>query len=800
MVEQMVSPENREGQSALGAQYRDASRCVAEFQKASANVPGGYHRCGAGEGYPFQFVSRSFEQLVGYTKEQLEAELDNKFINLVLPEDLPRFASLERSIESSGAGDVAYRIRRRDGQIRWVQDSTMEVELDGERCFQCTIADITDFVQQQEEFARQKLEFETIAVNIPCGYHRCSTRDGFLLEFVSDSFLEVVGYSREELIGRPFMELIHPEDREFFMSHEPALTRDGRVELAYRVLRKDGSVRWIQDSTSKIHYQGKETYQCTLADITDFVRRQDEMVKKTLELTRHKTMLETMERNMPSGYHRCKVEPGCPFLFIGKHFFDIVGFTREEIEQDFGNLYRNLVWPEDIAVMEIYDNIQNWVGKGDSYDTSIYRVKHKDGGYRWVTDSTMYVDTGEEQFFQSTIVDITEYIDSMNEAKEQAEASSRAKSTFLFNASHDIRTPMNAIQGFAHIIEENADDPQLVLQTVKKIQTASQTLMTLMNDVLDLARIERGKEELNLEPVYIIDQGRNLYQMFAASMEEAGLEFKLDVDITHTHISCDPLKLTRVGMNMLSNARKFTPAGGTVTFGAKETACDGESVTFHFYTRDTGIGMSAEFLNRAFEQFERERTTTQSGVSGSGLGLAIIKKLTELMGGQVYVKSEPGRGTEIGVVITFALAEPEELGTNAQEGAASDFSGLRVLLVEDNEFNREIARYVFESVGFQVEEAENGVACLDKLNGAPAGHFDAVLMDIQMPLMDGYRATREIRRFGDPRIARIPIIAMTANAFDSDRQKCFEAGMDGHIGKPMEAQAVLRELTRVLQA
>ncbi len=782
----------------LNALYREASHRTEFFQKASVNLPGGYHRCSIEEGYPFLFISRSFEELVGYTKEQLCQELDNKFINLVLPEDIPRLTNLERPLIEHRTADVAFRIRRRDGQIRWVQDSILLIEWDGEKCFQCSLADITDFVHQQEQFARQKAEFDSAAENIPCGYHRCSVDNGFRLEFVSESFMEVVGYSREELIGKSFMELIAPEDRAMFMSHEPELAERGKVNLAYRIRRKDGSYRWIQDSTTKVEFNGRPTYQCTLGDITDFVKEQEVLQRNNLELIRKKTTMEAMEANMPSGYHRCKAEAGCPFIYIGKHFTDIVGFSREEIEQDFGNLYQNLIWPEDAGVMRTFDEMCKMQGKGNAYDTSVYRMKHKDGGYRWVTDSTMFVDMGEESYFQATIADITQYMDSMNEAIERAEASSQAKSVFLFNASHDIRTPMNAIKGFAHMIEQNINNPQMVGETISKIQQAADTLMTLMNDVLDLARIEQGKEEVNAQTVDLHENRRNLYELFAAEMKDAGINFVVGGDALHDYVRCDNLKLTRIVMNMLSNAKKFTPAGGTVTFGGTKVRSDGNTGTYRFFVRDTGIGMSKEFLSRAFEQFERERTSTESGVTGSGLGLAIIKKLVELMGGTVDIQSELGKGTEISATLTFPLVRENELQDRELELVNVDMTGKRVLLVEDNAFNREIARYVLEDMHFAVEEAQDGAVCLQKLLGAQPGHYDLILMDLQMPVMDGYRATIEIRNLENKTLAATPIIAMTANAFDEDKQRCLAVGMDGHIGKPIDLKLLARELYRIM--
>ncbi len=385
------------------------------------------------------------------------------------------------------------------------------------------------------------------------------------------------------------------------------------------------------------------------------------------------------------------------------------------------------------------------------------------------------------------------------EALKKAEASSRAKSTFLFNASHDIRTPMNAIKGFTKIIGENPDDTELVMSCVKKIETSSGTLMELLNNVLELSKIESGKDVQEIKRVNLNDFADKMYVMFAQEMSESGINFVNESDITDNIVLADELKCTRIVMNMLGNARKFTPEGGSVTFGIKQqAAAENGRAEYYFYVKDTGIGMSKEFLERAFEQFETERTSTISKSSGSGLGLAIIKRLVEQLDGECKLESEQGKGTEIGARLTLEITEGCEEQRNEAVGQGAVFSGKRVLMVEDNEFNREIARYILEDSGIIVEEAEDGVIALEKLRENAAGYFDFVLMDIQMPNMDGYETTREIRQMTEPEVSDIPIIAMTANAFREDVDKCFDVGMNAHIPKPFDADKLFDELARLI--
>ncbi len=504
--------------------------------------------------------------------------------------------------------------------------------------------------------------------------------------------------------------------------------------------------------------------------------------------------LEALAANLPGGYHRCTTDHSFHLTFISNSFTEITGYTMEQLKNELDGSYIGIVAADD---KEFFLSMAPQLEK-DGFIHCAYRIRRRDGSIRWVQDSTQYVERDGEKYYQCALMDITDQVEELEAARKAAEASSQAKSTFLFNISHDIRTPMNAIKGFTTIIKDHKDDAELVGETITKIEKASNTLMTLMNDVLDLARIEKGKEELNLEPVQMTEHGRELAELFSSEMEELGIHFLVEQNITHTYILCDPIKLARIGMNMLSNAKKFTPRGGTITFGIDEIACDEDTVTYRFYTRDTGVGMSKSFLKRAFEQFERERTSTESGVSGSGLGLAIIKEFVELMGGTVTMESEIGKGTEISAVIAFERVKDRKAPVAEPTETAFDMTGKHVLLVEDNDFNREIAKYILEGMHLVVEEAVNGAVCIEKLMSYDAGTYDLILMDIQMPVMDGYTATMEIRGLADRQKASIPIIAMTANAFDEDKRKCIEAGMDGHVGKPIEPAVLQQEIVKVL--
>ncbi len=524
-------------------------------------------------------------------------------------------------------------------------------------------------------------------------------------------------------------------------------------------------------------------------------QKEIELQKQYAESKERKEFLESMAKNLPGGYHRCTTDHSFRVTFASNSFIQVTGYDIDQLNEEFGGSYMGLVHEDD---KEMFMALAPQLEREGSIKC-FYRIRRKDGKIRWVKDATQYIAKDSEEYYQCALMDITEYIEEISEAKAKAEASSQAKSTFLFNISHDIRTPMNAIKGFAKIIEDNKTNPKIVGETVVKIKQASNTLMTLINDVLDLSRIEKGKEEVNLQPMKMDEHCDGIVEMFTSEMEDAGIEFTVERKFTHGHVKCDSMKLARIEMNMLSNAKKFTTKGGKVLFGIEELSCEGENATYRFYVKDTGVGMSEEFLSRAFEQFEREHTSTESRVAGSGLGLAIIQKFVDIMGGTVELKSQLGKGTEVIVTLTFAIVSEEESNSQAQTFEMPSMKGKRVLLVEDNEFNREIARYILESVGFEVEEATNGAICLEMLAQKDAEHYDLILMDIQMPVMDGYVATEKIRTLENKKLAEIPIVAMTANAFDEDRKRCLEIGMNGHVGKPIELEALIKELSKVFQ-
>ena len=386
---------------------------------------------------------------------------------------------------------------------------------------------------------------------------------------------------------------------------------------------------------------------------------------------------------------------------------------------------------------------------------------------------------------------------------EIANASSAAKSAFLFNMSHDIRTPMNAIIGFTELLEKHLDDKELALSYIKKIQTSNEFLLSLINNVLEMARIESGKVTLDETNCNAYTFNNSLYSLFDSQMREKGIIFTRKFDVQHPDVICDETKIREIFLNILSNALKYTPSGGKVSMNLTEIPYDRPGYAmYQTVIEDTGIGMSEEFLPHLFEEFTRERSSTETKLNGTGLGMPIVKKLVDLMERTIEVESKVGRGTKITVTLPHRIAQDGNAQTlvgKAHEFHTDSFRGKRILLAEDNELNAEIAITILEEAGFVVEHAEDGIICVDMMEKAEAGYYDLILMDIQMPNMDGYKATQTIRRLSDPQKANITIVAMTANAFDEDKKNAYKAGMNWHIAKPIKIDELISALAEILK-
>ena len=380
------------------------------------------------------------------------------------------------------------------------------------------------------------------------------------------------------------------------------------------------------------------------------------------------------------------------------------------------------------------------------------------------------------------------------------EARTSARNDFLANMSHDIRTPMNAIVGYTNIAKSNKHKPETVADALDKIGSSSHYLLSLINDILDISKIESGKMQISCGPCDLAELFRRIEDITALQAKKKSLVINYCYDnICHYQVITDELRIEQIIINIVSNAIKYTPPGKTVDLIAEEVPSPGGKNKYRFIIRDTGIGIKEDYMPHIFESFTREERTTVNRIQGTGLGLAITAKIVEMMGGTISVKSKLGEGSEFTVELELEPLETDSQA-NADNSENIDLAGHRILLVEDNAINAEIARMILEQYGAEVQQAENGKIGLEALQEKGPGYYDAVLMDIQMPVMNGFEATKAIRALGGAYATALPIIAMSANAYDEDVRDCLAAGMNGHIAKPFNPDELMRILRRYISA
>lgn len=432
------------------------------------------------------------------------------------------------------------------------------------------------------------------------------------------------------------------------------------------------------------------------------------------------------------------------------------------------------------------------------------RQRGDDGRMHWMETKNILMENITGDIFS---ISMTRCVDEeirmtaeLEQAKDEAESANRAKSTFLFNMSHDIRTPMNAIMGFSSMAERYVNDPEKVSDCLTKINVSGEHLLRLINNVLDLARIESGKMELDVQAHDIPASLKNVEYIFQADTQKKNQTLEVKCDIQDEIAFFDMLKMNQIELNLIGNAIKYTPNGGKILYFVEQIDRKDGYAVYRCLIKDNGIGMQEEFRKKIFDAFERENNSVVTGIEGAGLGLTIVKRLVEEMGGNIQCKSEPGKGSEFTCTFTFRIGTKADLEDETDEDIAHvNVAGKRVLLVEDNALNREISREILAGKGFIVEEANDGDVAVEKVAASPAGYYDLILMDIQMPKMDGYEATRRIRNLPDKKLAGIPIIAVTANAFAEDRRAAIKAGMDGHISKPINISELNKVIISILK-
>lgn len=550
------------------------------------------------------------------------------------------------------------------------------------------------------------------------------------------------------------------------------------------------------------------------SDVTGLVNKEKEqqkaMARMGAEIQRAYEVVKFVSRSCTSIY-RINMQDGrlMHVSTVNEKVHNALG-NEGDARERFLEFCEKLVKPEWREEMLAFTNL-DWV-REQLKTQSIIKHEFECSACGWVIGSFVAGKRGDDGYCSEvvwTTVDVNEQkkkelsqLNALEDAKRAAVEANRAKSSFLLNMSHDIRTPMNAIIGFTGLLEKHQEEPERRQDYLNKLKESSALLLGLINNVLEMSRIEKGHLDLDVQACGVEQMYDMFCSVFLDMMIQKGITFCHSMDVEHEFLFCDPIKVRDVVLNLLSNAYKYTPSGGKVELYIREVPCEEEGFAIiETVVKDNGLGMSAEFIPHMFEEFSREHNTTDVKVEGTGLGMPIVKNLLDLMGGTIEVESELGKGTTFKVYIKHRIAKKSDvINVDMPDVSDVDFRGRRILLAEDNDLNAEITMEVLKDIDFVVERAEDGQICVEMIDVAPAGYYDLILMDIQMPRMNGYEATRIIRQMKDKEKANITILAMTANAFEEDKREAIESGMNAHLSKPIEVEKLIKTLKRSLNS
>ncbi|MBQ7624882.1 MAG: response regulator [Clostridia bacterium] len=512
---------------------------------------------------------------------------------------------------------------------------------------------------------------------------------------------------------------------------------------------------------------------------------------------------------IPGGFFIYRAETPQEIVYVNRSILRIFGCdTEEEFKELTGNTFKGLVYPEDFEAVQASIDKQIADDANENLDYVEYRIVRKNGDIRWVDDYGHFADLpGIGKVYYVFIWDVTERKQAQEErfqmelALEQEKRRSSMRQEFIFNLSHDLRTPLNSVIGFTELAQKRPGEKEYVCDCLKKAGGSAKQLLGLLDGVLEMNGLGARGAELKSERADIKAELESARDIFTLPAREKGIELELCADIPADAVLTDKNALRRILVNLLDNAVKFTPAGGKVALTVK---CEKRSPSgyqrYIFTVSDTGEGMDKDFMSRMFEPFEREQTSTASGKQGMGLGLSIVKGLCDALGGTVKAESQKGAGSVFTVELPLKLAPEERAPEKTPEKAAPSQNaaagGLRVLIVEDIEINRMLAEDVLEEAGFITESAPDGSFALEAVRNSPPYYYDFVLMDIQMPVMNGYEATRAIRALPREDVASLPIVALSANVRDEDKKASIESGMNAHISKPFDADELIETVKR----
>lgn len=616
-----------------------------------------------------------------------------------------------------------------------------------------------------------------------------------------DCFLDLIGASKE-LDAQECLKFhlahVHPEDQEQFGEYVRKLSEE-RTEIVYRFLHPEKGVMMIRCS-------GKKMEDGSIAgihqDISDIVRlEKDKIVETYLSETNEKLRNQNVAQNdyykeildeLPCGVFAYTVKEH-KIVHLNKRALKIFHIDDlEDVQSKMRSIFKKFEYP-DLATNDRLIALRTNDG---SVDFEVIINPKESYEVHALAKSKVFKYPNGERIIITIFVDISNLV-MLKQSLEQAKEGSAAKSAFLFNMSHDLRTPLNAIIGFSELMKSHWEDSKISRNYLEKIDESSQYLLSLINNILEMSKIESGKEELKEKPWDINTSCDNLLQFFEPDIRQKNQTLNYAVNIKHNMILTDSLKIREIYVNLMSNAIKYTNVGGTISFSLEEIEKEEGLSDYKAIVQDTGIGISKDYLPHIFENFSRQKTSSESGVIGTGLGMPIVKKLVDLMHGTISIESEEGKGTTVVVNLPHRyIIEKEEV--DVVDDKKIDLTGKHILLVEDNDLNAEIAQTLLEDKGLKVMRAKDGLEAITIVKENAVDCFDCILMDIQMPRMNGFEACKVIRSLPNNR-SQLPIIALTANAFEEDRKDCLDAGMSDHVSKPIEIQSLLQTIESVLK-
>lgn len=754
---------------------------------------GGYHRCSLGDGYPFLYVSLKFQEIFGWSKEEIETRFDNKLMNMVHPED--RNLDLFHSV---------FRLLGKDG-YHYVSES---IDIEGDSILHGNISDVTEFIREKEQnniLSALTMDYTSLVLcDLKQDTVEVIKQDASCSEMNGHSYSESLNYFYDNVLMKDscpnYMDLLSNA------SLMRTLKEQGSLEWQFQIVPDENGVSNL-GARAVFLYEDLNHFKCIMG-----FRPIDEIVKREKVLELQREIIEGLGKEYFS-ILLLELDSGQIFSYreVGENGKCIADFCRKYENQWCAFLP---AYADEIVTDESSENFLDQLSldalcsNQDDFSMT-YEFKM---GNRIIYHQTRIVYVYKKDRSRVAVIG-TRNIDDlikkerMQEAKLKeayivAEEANKAKTDFLNNMSHDIRTPMNVILGYNELMKQYLTDPILV-DYQHKIEQSGKLLLSIINNVLDMSRIESGKmvvEERAEQIGLVVEEIENVFE---SSAQEKNIVFTTSVDVDHTHVLWDGFKVREILMNLVGNAFKYTPEGGHITIDVKELNCTRSGyVRIQTQVKDTGVGMSEDYLPTLFDSFSREYNTTIGKVSGTGLGMAIVKNLVDMMDGDICVKSKLGEGTCFTVTFEHRIADEECIELNQELDVLdgkSVLQGKHVLLVEDNELNAEIAMAILEQSGLILDRVEDGLACINRLSEVDTDLYDLILMDIQMPNVNGYEATRRIRQFKNLKKASIPILAMTANAFEEDKKMAMEAGMNGHISKPIDVNALENQIINLFK-